>query len=312
MQYSLVKCTFSTAVHIGPGYTGNALQESEYTIEADTLYSALCHEAVKSRTLPALEGSVQQRNLLISAMLPYRDDECFVPKPILWQDTANSCDSARKKKLKSLRFIPAREVRRFVTGQADNEIEQSQWSNTFGTRSVRECVALLGQEEPRPYQIGLFTFLPGCGLYTLIGWNTENDRKLVFQLLESVGLSGIGGKRSAGLGKFSCSIDNVPQELHTMLNDTDAPWQMLLSNLLAPDDRLESMLQGSWYQLVRRGGFVTSQGYAPNQVKKKTHYLLALGSCLTHREEGCVLDAGGQGNHPVWRYAKGMYLGVRL
>ena len=46
MKYIIYKLKFSTGVHFGNG----TLDDTEYTFCADTLFSALCIEAVKSGT----------------------------------------------------------------------------------------------------------------------------------------------------------------------------------------------------------------------------------------------------------------------
>lgn len=57
-----------------------------------------------------------------------------------------------------------------------------------------------------------------------------------------------------------------------------------------------------------RGGFATSERVNP--LKKQTVYLLGAGSTFTHRFQGCLLDVGIGMPHPVWRYAKAMFMGV--
>ena len=61
---------------------------------------------------------------------------------------------------------------------------------------------------------------------------------------------------------------------------------MLLGTALPIDAELDDVLSDSWYALVRRGGFIRSATYAPGQLKKRTLYMLAPGSCLRFRFRG--------------------------
>ena len=54
MNYSLYKLNFKTAVHIGNSDGGVSLDDGEMTIKSDTLFSALCCEAVKNKTIDKL------------------------------------------------------------------------------------------------------------------------------------------------------------------------------------------------------------------------------------------------------------------
>ena len=78
------------------------------------------------------------------------------------------------------------------------------------------------------------------------------------------------------------------------------------------EEELEQALEGATYQLVRRGGFVASDTYAETPQKKKTQYFFRSGSVFGHRFTGDLYSVGGFGEHPVYRYAKPMFLGVDL
>ena len=87
---------------------------------------------------------------------------------------------------------------------------------------------------------------------------------------------------------------------------------VLLSASLPREEELEQALEGATYQLVRRGGFVASDTYAETPQKKKTQYFFRSGSVFGHRFTGDLYSVGGFGEHPVYRYAKPMFLGVDL
>jgi CRISPR-associated protein Csm4 len=104
----------------------------------------------------------------------------------------------------------------------------------------------------------------------------------------------------------------VPTELLKLLKDEEAPYQMLLGTALPPDSELDEVLEDGWYSLVRRGGFIRSATYAPGQLKKRTIYMLAPGSCLRRRFKGGMFDLSDNGAHPVWRCGNSLFVGVNL
>jgi CRISPR-associated protein Csm4 len=132
------------------------------------------------------------------------------------------------------------------------------------------------------------------------------------EILTELSLSGVGGKQSAGLGKFKVEEIPVPKELAELLENEKAPWQILLGTALPKDEELEEALFGGWYALIRRGGFVRSDHYGDRQLKKRTIYMLAPGSCLKKRFTGGFFDLKGHGAHPVWRLGKTLFAGVNL
>ncbi len=124
--------------------------------------------------------------------------------------------------------------------------------------------------------------------------------------------SGIGGKQSSGLGKFDVQQSHVPAELMELIEDDQAEYQMLIGTALPVDVELDKVLCNGWYTLIRRGGFIRSQNYAPGQLKKRTMYMLAPGSCLQSRFTGGMSDLSDNGAHPVWRCGSTIFVGVKM
>ena len=77
------------------------------------------------------------------------------------------------------------------------------------------------------------------------------------------------------------------------------------------EDELEEALNGAEYLLCKRSGFVDSAGYAKEQQRKRDLYVLKAGACVGMKFQGDVYDVSGKnGAHPVYRYAKPMFLEV--
>jgi CRISPR-associated protein Csm4 len=202
--------------------------------------------------------------------------------------------------------------REYLQGLKGTQQDLNKMKCTFGRLITGTKVAMKGHNPPLPYHVASWRFLPGCGLYLLVRWASEEALDLFKELLSSLGLSGIGGKTSSGLGKFSAEISPCPAELMTFLEDGEAGYQMLLGTALPEDSELETALKGGWYTTIRRGGFVRSAAYAPGQLKKKTIYMLAPGSCLRQRFRGGIFDLADGGAHPILRLGKTLFMGVRV
>ena len=170
-------------------------------------------------------------------------------------------------------------------------------SRTFGHLTTNTKVAIKGQELPLPYHVASWRFLPECGLYLIV--RSQNEKALAFfeELLIDLGLSGVGGKQSSGLGKFTPHRTPLPQELLYLLEDEEAKYQMLLGTALPTEEEMDEALQDGWYATIRQGGFVRSETYA-SSFKKKTIYVLSL-ALLNQKIYGGLFNLADGGAHPV-------------
>lgn len=136
-------------------------------------------------------------------------------------------------------------------------------------------------------------------------------------LLTIVGLGGIGGKVSAGYGKYEIydefylddPWDEQTEFLNNALQNKNYKRNLLLTSSLPTDNELDKAIEGSTYNLIRRGGYIQSYSYQ-QPVKKQTQYFFAAGSMFLTRFEGDVYDVSRGAGHPVYRYAKPIFLGV--
>ncbi|HZK43633.1 MAG TPA: type III-A CRISPR-associated RAMP protein Csm4 [Syntrophomonadaceae bacterium] len=315
MGYYLYKLKFTTPLHIGKSSGGNSLDDGQMTIHADTIFAALCAEAVKIGKIEELYTLFNENVLTITDALPYKENEIYLPKPILYTDKKKTVEnSPNKKTLKNLDYIAINKFKDYLQfiNQNDVNVDLDDYTTNFGNISVNTRVAVNNEGSPLPYHVAAFRFNPACGLYIILQTSQTAALDLFNILLESLGLSGIGGKQSSGWGKFEVYPSLIPEELKELLDDKEAPYQMLLGTYLPKDEELDSALANAWYMLLRRGGFVRSETYAPGQLKKRTIYMLGAGSCLRRRIPGAIFDLSDNGNHPVWRSGKTLFVGVNI
>lgn len=326
MNYFLFKLQFDTAVHFGSSDSALSLYTSEETLRADTLFSALCHEILAQHGEPPLLQlceEVRQGKFLLSDLMPYHDETFYLPKPIAPSESTEEVETNLRKKVKKLAWLPVLRfdeyARSLHAGHFDPGKKGCEVCTGFGTHFEQTKAAAPAQGDAQPYQVGLFRFAPDCGLYFIFGCAEERQAEALEHLLNGLGMTGIGGKVSAGYGKFHVvdtillnePFDTQTEWLYRALAADHAAQQLLLTTSLPQDTELDSALEVASFQLVRRSGFMASD-HVDTPQKKKTQYFLAAGSVLQHRYQGALYDVSLVESHPAYRYSKPIFMGVSL
>lgn len=328
MFFSYFKLKFKTPVHFGADIPSLGLEKAEMACHADTFFSALYMEACRlygeqaayeMLYLPAREG-----NFLISDLMPYYEETLYVPRP-LFPEAPGKSDIKNRKRMKKISWIPARSLDGyldFIAGKREELPDDEGWRQELGAGELRVRVALNYQEKPQPYYIGTFSFYPQAGLYFILGADSEERARWLQELVGYLGYSGLGGKRTSGLGIFEleddyyimdeeCCLTDCDRSLYRMLARDKAAYYMSLSVIYPAKDELAGFpLDKSFYRLVRREGFVQSTAYSDTCVKRKPLVMLGSGSVFPERLKGDIPDVSLKGRHPVYRYGKSLMLGV--
>ena len=220
MKFAVYRLSFSAGVHFGTG----TLWSGANTLPADTLFSALCLEAAAQRGeagISALVDLVRQRRLCFSDLFPFIGEELYLPKPLIPIQREENGDSVVKKSFKKLKYIPVSQLDLYLQGRL-NPLAAVETLKTLGSFAVRTMAASRSEEklesgETLPYSVGVYRFAKGNGLYTLVGFDTAQTQEQFEHLLDSLSYSGLGGKRSAGLGRFSVTKSALPESLEKRL-----------------------------------------------------------------------------------------------
>lgn len=312
MNYAIYKLIFSTGIHIGEG----RLSKTRATFYADVLFSALCQEALKisgEAGIEQLVNYVKTGKLCFSDSMPFIEDVLFLPKPMIKIEKEDG-DSSVKKQIKKLSYISADHYGDFIKGNLDVE-KELKWMEAFGNVEVRTRVNV--RKDSGPYQVGVFHYgafsEKSAGVYIIIAYDENEVLDIVEELLYHVGDEGIGGKISSGLGKFEPVYMEVPQKLLQRLKDAPKySHKITLSISLPKDDELEKALADASYGIILRSGFVSSYNYAEHFQKKRDLYCLRAGAYIKNLYTGDVYDVSVKGRHPVYRYAKPLFMGVEV
>lgn len=137
----------------------------------------------------------------------------------------------------------------------------------------------------------------------------DEELKEVEELIISLGYSGIGGKRSSGLGRFDIQIADDADELLNMITEKSRLY-MTLSVSLPKECEITNSLSEAKYSIIKRSGFISSQVF--DDRRKKDLYVIAAGACVKNKYEGDIYDVADGGVHPVYRYAKPLFMGVNI
>ena len=165
-----------------------------------------------------------------------------------------------------------------------------------------------------------YTFSQSCGLYGIIAYEDEEKANWVLSLIEGLGFTGIGGKRSSGCGKFSVDKDEAiwlddmgvyddDRELYNLLTRKASTYMNL--SVFLPEENEISVVSEGQYRLLKRSGFVTPDGQH-EMAKKNDVYMVEAGSCFRKPMRGAIVSVEPSASHPVWRYGKGLFAGLEV
>ena len=304
MEYTGFKLAFSTSVHFGNG----SLENSDNKIYADTIFSALCHEAVKLECIEELVSYVKNEKIKLSDAFPFIGDSYYIPKPMITIESERNIDD--KKKAKKLEFINVNLIDEYLDGSMDIKRESEILSN-LGKSDIITRAVIQANEDTKPYSVGTYLFSEGAGLYLIVGYRDEDALNMITKLLHSLSYVGIGGKVSSGLGKFNSEQVKLPVSITDKIKRAEESSSVMsLSVGMCDDMELENVCENSNYILSKRSGFINSSTYSDNLVKKQDFYLFRAGSVFSRPFKGLIKDVAIIGKHPVYRYANPIFMEV--
>ena len=299
MQSRIYKLNFKGEVHFGEG----TLDQSGSAFMADTLFSALSIEALRCGSFGDLLDAVQNSRLTFTDSMPFRDGRLYLPKPVLKIESSDEPDPTERKKYKKLSYIASDLMAGYLNSSFSFD---ENGDSAFGCSASRTKAAVRnGTDDTLPYHVGTFKFAKGCGLYVLARCADPQVQELADSLFHSLSYSGIGGKRSSGLGCFDLSVEDgsgLEETLARLCPDGgNNCFHMLLSCALPQDGELDEAMEGASYLMCQRSGFA-----APDEgelLKKRDLCVFAAGSCFKNPFKGGIYDVAKGHSHPVYRYA---------
>ncbi len=332
------------------GLHGIGVEETAERCPSDTLYAALLVEAQRAGRQffapPETHDDTQPLDppLLLSSCFPYAGDVILLPRPQLpLPISPGRLEGELKlaKLAKKLRYVSPT-IFRLILAQQPGALDPYLPGGSAGQLAMDGAVwaahddGALPQEEAfwriasmphvavdraqsasNYYETGQVHFAPGCGLALLCQERSPGAAAELHDLLTRLGDSGLGGRRSYGLGQFRPE-PATPLDLVTSAE----PRQMVLLSRYRPSpaELAGGVLgEGAAYDLVQVGGWLQSPADVPIQ-RRRSVRMLAEGSVINllaggARPIGTVCDvrpvySSASFPHPVWRY--GLALGVGI
>lgn len=306
---------FRSPLHLGR--RGVGLEETEISIPADTLFSAICQTwrtfYGEERLTDFLDQYETGEPFLLTSAFPFMDDSRFFPKPLI--DLNVNADDDRKE-LKKVRYLSEKRFRQIVDGEpiafdVNDLINNGQlWTHDDdkGPRTVwktdkRPRVTLDRQSSASEiWHLGGVKFHQGCGLWFDAKFDTKNTQMQIETILRVLGDTGIGGERSAGYGAFD--LRSEPAEFQP---ESESDRFVTLSPICPRDaNELDRLIQSDdvGYALEERSGWISSS--EGNGLRRQQVWMFAEGSVLagSGAQVGRLVDLKPDAcPHPVWRYA---------
>ena len=209
MKQAVYKLEFKTGVHFG----NEALSSNNSFFKADTLFSALYIEAIKLGLSDELLQNTKSGKILISDAFPYIGDTYYISKPMVYIEKSDRGDSKLKKAYKNLKYVPVQLFDKYLNA----DINPDECSlNGLGCEYDHIMASVgVNESDTEPYSVGTFFFAKDSGLYIIAEFCSEDEKSMFEELMDCLSYSGIGGKRSAGKGRFIFRIAKNTEALIT-------------------------------------------------------------------------------------------------
>lgn len=307
MNYKIYRLYFSAGLRVG----GGKMESNTIDLPSDVLFSAMINEAAQmdAAICDKVIELFRDKKLVLSDGFPFIGDDYFLPKPMISIDGTDN-DASNKKLFKKIAYIPLGDFRLFLKGESNPESLLKELGN-LGRNQMDAKIQKTADGENELYNVSYYRFGRDNGLYFILGFDGDEAVTLFDELLYGLSYTGIGGKKTAGLGKFTMEEDDLPSPLRGKINTPGGT--ILLSTSMARENELDLLDPTSAYALVRRGGFIYSEdaiGSSRVSRRKRTMHFFKAGSIFNCQFKGDLFRVDDGYVHPVYRYGIPMWLEV--
>lgn len=309
MNYVTFLLEFPNGYHVSDFRISN----SNIKIHSDVLFSALIHESFLvggQSKVDQLVKLFEEKNIVITDLFPFIDDQLYIPRPMVTVKRELE-DMEYRKEIKKINFIPENKLHEYLQGDFDIEKEKK-ILNDMGEFSDSTKIMYKENGDHEIFTLKFYKFNKNNGLYFIFGYNEEEDLNLFDDLMFSLSCSGIGGKKSIGLGKFFYTYEKIPSALENRLSKESKKYMLLNTSLPNFDELDENLLENSSYKVVRKGGFITRKidEKVENNKRKRDMFFFESGSTFEKKYKGNIFRVDIDNPYPIYRYGLSTFLGV--
>jgi CRISPR type III-A-associated RAMP protein Csm4 len=335
LHKKIIEMRFNAPLHIGTNRADYV--QCETMLHSDKLYAAIMQAwSLLGCSAWIPENETDDLGFVLSSAFPFSNNAYFLPRICKRFSSRLSIAQTHRKEIKKIAWLDTAFFKEecqtadgcsFGAGHLKGKyLTLQNIDKDFLETSVepRVMVPRDDSKDAEPYYLERLYFKDSAnsGFYCIFeGTDTAFERlKIALDILQ---YEGIGTDRSTGNGTFTVTYHEEHSVL-TMLDDlqqnTETDYAVNLS-LWLPDkpDTIKSFLpendENCAYELVQRGGWVTTEKY--HTYKKKSAFFFKEGSVLktVQRIHGHTIDLrpnimSEKTTHPVWRVGKSLFVPV--
>ncbi len=305
------------------------MEETSDRIHSDTLFSAWVSAYARlfgkddvEKLLKQFQADVEPLFRLSSTFIyqEFNDKTIYyLPRPLKRPSNYPDNDFDFAKEYKKLNYLPLEVWQRWYQGEGWTKSDEEElkakakkqeslsrklkeagtfeYSEAFKTQKVPKIAVDRITRATNIYHTNFVYFQEDAGLYFLVEFSKPEFENTFLTVLNFLGSEGIGGERSSGAGQFT--VDNSSIELtpewDKAVKFDKGNFHSLISlfweNPLASDllDKEGKLKQESSYELLRRGGWVSS---SPSgiQRRRKSIQMFEEGSVFPDKPMGKLAD----------------------
>jgi CRISPR-associated protein Csm4 len=344
MKY-LVELQFDHAVHFGSSIAGFGIEDVDETCHSDTLFSGIINQLAAIEHLISdfsLKNFLQEFNsptppFRISSFGVVKGVDYFLPKPLIEPDFF-ACDSSvnkYKKDFKKLKWVHLEDFHKWQKKSLSSDDIKGyfvSYDNEPPPKSppfskIHTKVQHIQDRETDATQIyhtGQLFYGERVYPFFFFDFNSKSlSWEWFVEALRLIGISGLGGRRSTGYGKFCLRYEPIliggdesawPKKVCESNQHTKAItlWSNVLNHqsegqylfsLLAPKALSENDCF-VYNLIIRKGWFFSNSSFC--QMKRKTVYMFSEGSIFYRNVEGGLInispDELPENHHDIYRY----------
>lgn len=248
---------------------GVSFYDNCYILHSDMLWGAVCNAANLLLGASAVDALRQPDAVKMTSAFPFVEDELFFPKPLSYYKEPENYEE--RKKFKKVSFLSEKLWQKVISGNELNFSADFKQSKVKGALWFEKAPAFstfsVSIERPRVTVDRITTasklfssdetfYDDSAGFFFLAEFGSDNAKKIFALALRLLGDEGIGADRSVGKGWFRVEESTYPLPQATPSN------AFLLLSLYTPTENEIPLIDAekSFYEIVERGGWVTSFG----------------------------------------------------
>lgn len=338
MTFQTFRLSFRTPLHLSRGKS-DTYESSATVLHSDKLKSALYVTAIQlfgsppDSEIPMLKGEVEGevkhianiilKNLRLSSAFPYTKEGYWLPRP--FSSTFKSETPQNKKELKSIQYLTVKQFETVAKGQEPTDLfdanDKARKPEVWEHETTQRVKINYGADST-PFYLEKLHAKKDTQLYFIaqLEGNVDEDFWTKFKaVLHLLGDNGMGLQRGLGNGQFSFKEDILELDLPA----TNAAWMALSLYHPLNQDEVKSVLENSYYQFTKRGGWISvPEDENHLSLRKKSVLFFTEGSVFPfeaqHQSFLCKGDAAidlrpdyDGFTHPIWRDGRAIFLPLK-